>query len=139
MPTCPNLNCIQDMRPEVQLYKAGINDATGLTHIRCPQCGHSGLMAGDGLHLVFRAGQEYCFTFGTTPAHLTVSITTEAMFAYQRLGLSQEVLARHAAEWLLLLGRNAGVFSLSPDEPAFVGFPRYLQHHMVPSLRPHVA
>ncbi|MEX5218502.1 MAG: hypothetical protein AB7G68_05960 [Nitrospiraceae bacterium] len=127
------------MRPELQLYKAGINVVTGLTHIRCPQCGHAGLMAGEGLHLVFRAGQQYCFTFGTIPAHLTVSITTEAIFAYQWLGLSQETLARYAAEWLLLLGRNAGVFLLAPDQPAFVGFPRYLQSHVGSSVRPNVA
>jgi hypothetical protein len=126
------------MRPEAKLYKAGINNDTGLTHLRCPQCGHAGLMAGDGLHLVFRAGQEYCFTFGRTPAHVTVSVTAEAMFSYQWLGLTQEALARHAAEWLLLLGRKAGVFLLSPDQSTFAGFRRYLEH-LVPKVRPHVA
>ncbi|HET6673767.1 MAG TPA: hypothetical protein VFG71_00440 [Nitrospiraceae bacterium] len=98
-----------------------------------------GFIAGDGLHLVFRAGHEYSFTFGATPGHLTVVVTGEAAFVYQRLGLSQEMLARHAAEWVLLLGRSAGIFILSPDQPAFAGFSRYLQPLAVPSVRPHVA
>lgn len=99
--------------------------------VRCPRCGHSGLTAREGLHLVFRAGQEYCFTFGSTPAYLSVWVTTEAMVAYSSLGLTQDMLARHAAEWLLLWGRKSGLFILSPDQPGFLGFHHYLQHYIL--------
>ena len=138
MVTCPNPNCARDIPVEVDVNKAAITDAGGLFPIRCSHCGHAGFMIGEGLHLVFRAGQEFCFTLGTTPAQLTMLIPAQAMYAYQWLGLSQEALARHAAEWLLLLGHKAGRFTLSPDQSKFAGFMRYVEDK-VPRFRPHVA
>ena len=137
---CPNQSCARDIPPgEVDWHKSRTKDPNGLRPIRCPQCGHAGFIAGEGLHLVFRAGQDYCFTFGSLPAHLTVSLTAEVMYAYQWAGLGQEALARHAAEWLLLLGHNSGVFNLSPDRLSFEGFTRYLQSQALPKFRPHIA
>lgn len=129
MPTCPRQNCEQDMIPEIELgERVQTSEVMG---VRCPRCGHSGLTAGEALHLVFRAGQEYCFTFGSTPAYLSVWITTEAIGAYQPLGFTQDMLARYAAEWLLLWGRRSGLFILSPDQPGFRGFDHYLQHFIL--------
>lgn len=138
MVTCPNQNCARDILPDADSHRDDRKDAGGLRLIRCSHCGHSGFIVGEGLLLVFRAGQEYCFTFGATPAHLIMSVTADATYACQWSGLSQEALARHAAEWLLLLGRKAGAFTLSPNHPMFVGFIRYLQDR-IPKCRPQVA
>ena len=138
MVACPNPHCARPLQVEADAHTVTMANTGSLRSIVCSHCGHAGFLLQEGLHLVFRAGQEFCFTFGTTPAHLTMSIPAEAMSSYQWLGLSQEALARYAAEWLLLLGHKAGVFTLSPDHPRFGGFTRYLEDR-IPRFRPHVA
>ena len=135
---CPNPNCAGNILVEVDAQKPATTDTDALHPIRCSYCGHAGFLVGDNLHLVFRAGQEFCFTIGSAPACLIVSLPAESVYAYQWLGLSQEALARHAVEWLLLLGYKAGVFSLSPSQPKFAGFKTYLESR-VPKFQPHVA
>ena len=138
MVTCPNQDCSWDLSGEMVLRRQGVENAAGLHPIRCSHCGHCGFIAGQGLHLVFRAAQEYCFTWGTRPAYLTMSITARAMAAYRWTGLNKDILARSAAEWLLVLGHMSGSFELCPDQRLFRGFVRYLEDRM-PTLRPHVA
>ena len=138
MVICPNPHCARPLPDEADVHKVAVADTGSLSSIVCAYCGHAGFLLHEGLHLVFRAGQEYCFTFGTTPAHLTISIPAEATTTYQWLGLTQEALARYATEWLLLLGCKAGVFTLAPDHPRFAGFMRYLEDR-IPRSRPHVA
>lgn len=138
MVTCPNSDCAREIVPDTDGRNARIAETDGLCPIRCAHCGHAGFLATGGLHLVFHAGQEFCFIVGTTPAPLTMVVPVETLYAYQWLGLSLEALARHAAEWLLLLGYKAGVFTLSQEQPAFAGFTHYVESR-VPKLRTHVA
>jgi hypothetical protein len=138
MVTCPNQECARQLAAEIDGYNATVGNGTGLHPVRCVHCGHAGFVAGGGLHLVFRTGQEFCFTVGTTPAQLTMLIPAEALGAYQWLDLAQEALARYAAEWVLLLGHQAGTFTLRPEKLPFAGFTRYVEDRM-PKFHPRVA
>jgi hypothetical protein len=138
MVTCPNHQCAGQIAAETDGHNATVGDGSGLYPVRCVDCGHAGFVAGGGLHLVFRMGQEFCFTVGTTPVQLTMLIPAEALAAYQWLDLAQEALARYAAEWVLLLGYQAGTFTLWPEKLAFAGFIRYVEGRM-PKFHPHVA
>ncbi|HEX2056383.1 MAG TPA: hypothetical protein VHF07_07810 [Nitrospiraceae bacterium] len=140
MLTCPNANCARELviEPHVQKTEPAAPDAGKLHAVRCSYCGHAGFLIDCGLHLVFRTGQQFCFTIGTTPAYLTIAIPAAALYAYQSLGFGQEALARYAAEWLLLRGHKNGIFTLVPDQPIFAGFKEYLETR-VSSVHPHVA
>jgi hypothetical protein len=139
MPICPNLNCAMDMGVDTSLLQSEVRDSAGLSHFQCGSCGQRGIVVNEGLHLVFRAGRHYCFTYGSTPAQITVMVTAEAATTYKWSGVTEETLARYAAEWMLLCGHKSGAIILSPDQPVFVHFHRYVQDHVLLNTRPHVA
>ena len=138
MVTCPNQDCAREISVEGDACNTVITDRGGLCPIRCAHCGHAGFVAGGTLHLVFRTGQEFSFTVGGLAAYLTILIPADALYACQWLGLAQEALARHAAEWVLLLGYQTGAFMLSPEKGPFVGFTRYMEVRVL-GFHPHVA
>jgi len=97
------------------------------------------MVASDGMHLVFRAGQHFCFTYGTTPAQITVMVDANVASSYKWIGLTEEMIARHAAEWMLLNGIKMGAIVLSADQPASLQFHQYLKTHLLRQDQPHVA
>ena len=139
MPVCPNLTCAKEMGPDGETHNSGMNATTGLLYLRCDDCGQRGMVASEGVHLVFRAGQHFCFTYGSTPAQITVMVGASVASSYKWVGLTEEVIARRAAEWMLLRGIKTGAIVLTADQPAVLQFHQYLQKHLLPQVRPHVA
>ncbi len=139
MPVCPNLTCAKEMGPDGESHDDGMNAAAGLLYLRCGDCGQRGMVASDGLHLVFRAGHHFCFTYGTTPAQITVMVDANVASSYKWVGLTEEVIARRAAEWMLLRGIKTGAIVLSADQPAILQFHQYLKTHLLPQDQPNVA
>ncbi len=139
MPVCPNVTCSKEMDPDGDAHGRGMNATTGVMYLRCGDCGQQGMVASDGLHLVFRAGQHFCFTYGTIPAQITVMVDRNVASSYKWMGLTEEALARRAAEWMLLRGIKTGAMVLSADQPAVVQFHRYLQTHLLSQAQPHLA
>lgn len=139
MPVCPTVTCTREMSPDGEFHHGGKNATTGLLHLRCGVCGQQGLVASEGVHLVFRAGHHFCFTYGTTPAQITVMVEANVVSSYKWLGMTEEMLARSAAEWMLLRGVRTGALVLSQDQPALVQFHQYLRTHVLPQSQPDVA
>lgn len=105
---CPMMGCRGTMR---SVDKMEPDPRTGLGHMTCPSCGHYGYVASQGLHLLFKDGREYVFSYGPSLATLTVVFTCamRARFAT----VPADDLAKAVAGRALLLGRTAGVVDLS--------------------------
>jgi hypothetical protein len=131
MPVCPNAACSKEMGLDGDAHDSGTNATSGLLSLRCRNCGHQGMVASEGLHLVFRAGRHFCFTYGTIPAQITVMVDAKVSSSYKWLGLTEEMLARHAAEWMLLRGKKTGAIVLSADQPGTLQFDHYFQTHLL--------
>ncbi len=110
MTLCPKANCGQPMQLDPHLgYDAG----TGLQCIRCHGCGHCGMRAQDGLHLLFTAQHEYVFSYGPSPSYLKIVLSTVALNLFSIQGLSPVQLATYVAEWALVMGQVCGTVRLA--------------------------
>jgi len=133
---CPTPNCGGWVVPDDNRFPGGYDEGTGLIHVRCPRCTSSGLIAPDGPQLVFRLAYQYVFAFGAASDSVTVTVTlhTQRLFAWS--GFAPELLARHAAEWVMLRGRGEKVIALALDQPQFPDFFEYVRMHLVPTTVP---
>jgi hypothetical protein len=68
--------------------------------------------------LVFRCGNEYVFTHGEAAGILIVTLSTTATKMLRKYDVSEEELARQAAEWLVFTKRSNGAvdFTSSSDD-----------------------
>jgi len=110
MMRCPKDGCGQQMKPDPHL---GYDTETGLQRIRCLRCGHRGMRARDGLHLLFAGQHEYTFNYGPSPSHLKVVLSTAALNLFSVQGLTPVQLATYAAEWALVMGQVCGTVRLA--------------------------
>ena len=115
-PRCPAIGCEGTMRTA---DKRELNPQTGLERVTCPSCGHQGYVAAQGLHLLFKDGREYVFSYGPSLATLTVafSCAVRARFAT----VPADDLAHAVAARALLMGRVDGVVDLSSQMTVTAG------------------
>ena len=110
MTLCPKAGCGQPMKFDPHVgYDAG----TGLQYMRCHRCGHCGMRAQDGLHLLFAGQHEYVFSYGLSPSHLKVVLSTAALNLFSVQGLTPVQLATYVAEWALVMGQVCGTVRLA--------------------------
>ncbi|MBX3234940.1 MAG: IBR domain-containing protein [Nitrospiraceae bacterium] len=133
---CPTPNCGAVVVPDNIRFPDGFDERKGLIHVRCPRCTSGGVVAPDGPQLVFRLAYQYVFAFGAASDSVTVLVTlnTQRLFAWA--GFAPELLARHAAEWIMLRGRGEKVIALALDQPQFPDFFEYVRMHLVTNPMP---
>jgi hypothetical protein len=78
------------MQPETSRYKAGYDSMTGLCCFRCPACGHIGMVAADGVQLVFRLAHKYVLTYDPYRSTITVVLPARSIALCQTYGLDAE-------------------------------------------------
>ncbi len=109
---CPTTDCGRFMEPD---YRAGYDARTGLECLHCGRCGHRGMKARDGVHLMFTGQHEYVFTYGPSLSYLKIVLSTVALNLFRVQGLTPGQLAAHVAEWALLMGQVCGTVRFSGD------------------------
>lgn len=109
---CPTTDCGRLMEPD---YRAGYDARTGLECLHCGRCGHRGMKARDGVHLLFTGQHEYVFSYGPSLSYLKVVLSTVALNLFKTQGLEPVQLATHVAEWALLMGQVCGTVRPSGD------------------------
>jgi hypothetical protein len=86
------------------------------------------MTARQGVHLVFRGGEEYVFAYGSSNGMLTVALSSEAIALFKSHHIGADELARRAAEWALLRGRVSGTVTLGLQHEEFAAFYWYFYH-----------
>jgi hypothetical protein len=114
MPSCPRSECRGRLRPYPPT-QGSYDSVTGLKHLRCETCGHNGMRASNGLHLIFSGGDDYVFHH--PPAHTSLTITVSAPFLapFTRHGLTPSQAVTFMAEWMLLTGRATGIVRFAEE------------------------
>ncbi len=133
-PICPLGSCHREMQPETCRYHAGDISTTGLRCFRCPTCGHIGMVAASGFQLVFRLAQRYVLTYDPYRSAITVVLSARLIVMGQTYGLTDEAMAKHAAEWTLLSGNSSDTLTLVPQRQEFLDFTGYLNSIVLPKL-----
>ena len=107
MPACPTLGCRGVLRsyPSAQ---ASYDAVTGLDHLICDRCGHHGMRAPNGVHLVFQGSDEYVFHYPPALTSLIISISPSLLAPFTWHGFTPAQAVTFMAEWLLLTGRADG-------------------------------
>jgi hypothetical protein len=101
-PCCPTNKCSGRLRPEA----SGYNPRTGLELMICTLCGHRGFRSRDGVILIFRGGYEYKFCYGPSIQTISIVLSSAAVNLWGTHGVSDDQLAKIAAEWALLCGHT---------------------------------
>lgn len=109
---CPVPQCGQSMSPDP---RNGYDARTGLEGVVCPHCGHCGMKARDGVHLLFAGQHEYVFSYGPSLSCLKVVLSTAVLNLFSTHGVTSVPLATSMAEWALLKGQVCGTVRPSGD------------------------
>ena len=102
-PRCPVNKCSGRLRTEA----SGYNSRTGLELMICTLCGHRGFRSRDGVILLFRGGYEYKFSYGPSIQTLNIVLSSAAVNLWGTHDVSDDQLAKIAAEWALLCGHTS--------------------------------
>ncbi len=100
--------------------------ANGLKLLRCLMCNHSGAVSIEGIHLVFRTGNQFYCTYSSAPVVVEVVVSPAARAHFSRHALSEAQLVRHAVAWALLAGNRSGTIHLTPGKQDCTALDRYL-------------
>ena len=131
---CPLALCRREMQPETSRYKGGYDSTTGLCCFRCLTCGHIGMVAADGVQLVFRLAHKYVLTYDPYRSTITVVLPARSIALCQTYGLDAEQLAKQATAWALLSGNSSDTLTLVPERQEFHDFTDYLGSLALPTL-----
>lgn len=112
MMLCPATHCGHVMEGDI---RPGYDACHGLECLHCPRCGHRGMKARDGVHLLFTGQHEYVFSYGPSLSHLKVVLSTVALNLFRTQGMAPAQLAAHVADWALLMGQVCGTVRFSGD------------------------
>ncbi|MCI1280285.1 MAG: hypothetical protein LKG23_15010 [Nitrospira sp.] len=104
---------------------SGYNFRTGLEALVCTQCGHQGFRSRDGVILLFRGGYEFKFSYGPSVQMLTVVLSSASVNLWGTHGVTDEQLAKLAAEWILLRGNTVSRVHLGLPAEEFADFYLY--------------
>jgi hypothetical protein len=105
---------------------------TGLDHLECELCGHHGMRAPNGVHLVFRGPDEYVFQYPPSLATLTIAVSPAILARFTQKSFTETQVVTFMAEWLLLTGRSNGTVRFAHEpvglEDCYDFFQRHVAH-----------
>lgn len=93
----------------------GYSFHTGLETWVCSDCGHRALRSREGVISLFRSGHEFKFSYGPSTRTITVVLSSASINLWGTHEVSEEQLAKMAAEWTLLCGNT--------KKPVHLGLP----------------
>lgn len=120
-PFCPVNKCDGSLTSEA----TGYDPRTGLELLVCTTCGHRGFQSRDGVILLFRGGYEFKFSYGPSLQTLTVVLSSAAVNLWSTHNVTDDQLAKIAAEWSLLCGRTTKRVHLGIPAEEFADFYLY--------------
>jgi hypothetical protein len=118
MPPCPRSECRGRLRP-YPTTQGSYDSVTGLNHLRCGTCGHSGMRVPSGLHLVFSGPNEYVFHYPPALTSLIITVSPSLLAPFTWHGLTPSQAVTFMAEWLLLTGRASGIVRFAEEKLAW--------------------
>lgn len=129
---CPKLDC-KDIMERDPSRESEL--PTGLEHLQCGRCGHRGLKAKDGLHVLFAAQHEYLFGYGSSSSFLRVELSSIALDLFGAHGLTSVQMATYVAEWALIMGQASGTVRLVDNHVALSGCYEYYRRQTLRDSR----
>lgn len=115
-PLCPSRACLRSMRPDPDAR----SDEAPLQPVVCLHCGQRGIVATNGVLVLFGFRHEFLIGYGAALSTMRVKLSESAVTLFGQHGLTPNQLAAYAAEWALLSGSTQGILRLSPDQPALM-------------------
>lgn len=122
---CPINKCTGFLRSEASAY----DPRTGLDPLICQTCGHRGFRSREGVLLLFRGGYEFKFTYGPSIQTITIILSSAAVNLWSTHDVTDDRLAKIAAEWALLCGRTGKQIHLGIPAEEFADFYLYFCKH----------
>lgn len=113
---CPSRACLRSMRPDPDAR----SDEAPLQPVVCLHCGQRGIVATNGVLVLFGLRHEFLIGYGASLSTMRVKLSEAAVTLFGQHGLTPNQLAAYAAEWALLCGRTQGILRLSPDQPTLM-------------------
>jgi hypothetical protein len=135
MPLCPRSECrgrLSSYPPTLGSY----DSVTGLNHLRCGICGHSGMRVPNGLHLVFSGPDEYVFHYPPALTSLTITVSPSLLGPFSWHGLTPPQAVIFMAEWLLLTGRASGIVRFAEEKVAWDDCYDYFRRYLIATAGP---
>jgi hypothetical protein len=112
-PLCPNGACLCSMRPDTDARC----DHASFQPVVCLHCGQRGVVATNGVLVLFGFRHEFVIGYGLSLSTMTVKVSEAAVILFGQHGLTPNQIAAYAAEWALLSGCTTGILRLSADQP----------------------
>ena len=119
--------------------QASYDSVTGLHHLRCGTCGHSGMRVQNGLYLVFSGPDEYVFHYPPALTSLTITVSTSLLGPFTRHGLTPSQAVTFMAQWILLTGRASGIVRFADERLAWDDCYNYFRRRLIATGRADMA
>ncbi|MDR4480736.1 MAG: hypothetical protein R3B37_13465 [Nitrospira sp.] len=118
---CPIHKCDGSLNVDA----SGYDPRTGLDSLVCATCGHRGFRSREGVILLFRGGYEFKFSYGPSLHTVTVVLSSASVNLWSTHGVTEDQLAKMAAEWSLLCGKATRRVHLGIPAGEFADFYLY--------------
>jgi hypothetical protein len=118
---CPVHKCDGHMK----VCAADYDIRSGLESLVCTKCKHLGLRSREGVIPLFRGGHEFKFSYGPSTRTVTVVLSSASVNLWGTHGVTEEQLAKLAAEWTLLCGNTKKPVHLGIPAEEFADFYLY--------------
>jgi hypothetical protein len=92
-------------------------DHASFQPVVCLHCGQRGVVATNGVLVLFGFRHEFVIGYGLSLSTMTVKVSEAAVILFGQHGLTPNQIAAYAAEWALLSGCTTGILRLSADQP----------------------
>lgn len=102
------------MRPDLEAPC----DHASFKPVVCLHCGQRGVVATNGLLVLFGFHHEFVIGDGLSLCTMTVKLSETAVTLFGQHGLTPDQIATYAAEWAWLSGCTTGILRLVADQPA---------------------
>ncbi len=118
---CPVSKCAGLLRGDA----SGYDSRMGLEPMVCTLCGHRGFRSREGVLLLFRGGYEFKFSYGPSIHTITIVLSSAAVNLWGTHDVTDDQLAKIAAEWALLCGHTSKQVHLGIPADEFADFYLY--------------
>lgn len=130
-PRCPKPDCGGIMTEGTT--RRGLSPSpNGLMWLYCLTCDHHGTVSTEGIHLVFRTGNQFYCTYSAAPVSIEVIVPPASRAEFSRYALSDTQLVQQAVAWALLSGKQHGTVHLKPEYQDYAALHRYLTDRLSP-------
>ena len=94
------------------------DQGAALRPVSCSHCGNRGVVAENGVVVLFGLRHEFLIGYGSSLSTMTIKLSEAALTLFGHHGLTPDRIAAYAAEWALLSGCTGGIVRLSADQSA---------------------